>query len=52
LLGQLWRVPDFLHAVANSANVIAQPMCIVMEHFGALFDKDEAKHSVATLNCH
>jgi hypothetical protein len=25
---------------------------IIMEHSGALFDKDEAKHNVATLNCH
>jgi hypothetical protein len=25
---------------------------IFMEHSGALFDKDEAEHNVATLNCH
>ena len=25
---------------------------IIMEHSSALFDKDEAKHNVATLNCH
>jgi hypothetical protein len=25
---------------------------IIMEHSGALFDKDEATHNVATLNCH
>jgi len=37
--------------VANSANVVAQVTRIVMEHSGALFDKDETKHSVVvTLN--
>jgi hypothetical protein len=47
----LWRVPDFALG-ANLENFIAKATRIIMEHSGALFDKDEAKHSVATLNCH
>jgi hypothetical protein len=47
----LWRVHDFLHMAANSANVIAKTR-IIMEHSGALFDIDDAENSVVTPHCH
>jgi hypothetical protein len=54
LLGHVvccWRVPDFLHVVANTANVIARTR-IIMEHSGALFDIGDAENSVVTPHCH
>jgi hypothetical protein len=36
----------------NGRSACGLAIAIVMEHFVGLFDKDEAKHNVATLNCH
>jgi len=59
-LTQVWKQQVLVnnHPGAGGSLAPCSALCrglaiaIVMEHCVGLFDKDEPKHNVATLNCH